>query len=539
MTKRSGAQVLVESLAREGIEMVFGVPGNQNMPVFDALYHHPRVAHRVVRHEQTASFMADGYARASGRIAAVLSLPGPGVTFAYTGLAEAYTDSSPILLLASQINREDINQDKGILHELTGQQKILAPIMKFGERVTKVESIPGAVHRAVAALRSGRPRPAQLEIPRDVQLETVEWPDEPSVPPPAQQKRACAPLEAVESASSALLSAKRPMIYAGGGVISSGASDVLVRLAERLGAPVLTSGMGVGSIPGDHALACGVSWIAAADVRPLVAAADLLLAVGTRFGEAMTHAWTLDLPPVTIQIDVDADEIGHSLPMQYALVGDARATLVAIEERVAAQGLDRGSQIAPGLATARRAYRRALERRAGSSLPWARALRHSLPRDTIISADMTCFWADVLGMFPVYQPRTVLFPWGYGTLGFGVPAALGAKVAMPDRPVISIVGDGGFLYTGMELATAMKYKLGVPILVFNDNAFAIIKKQQRDQYGGRFIAVDLHNPDFVQLAHAFGAHGERVTTPEMLGEALGRALTVDIPTVIEIPWNWE
>jgi thiamine pyrophosphate-dependent acetolactate synthase large subunit-like protein len=539
MIKLSGAQLLVKCLEREDVAMIFGVPGFHNMLMFDALYHHPRIGHMNVRHEQAAAFMADGYARASGRIAAVLTLPGPGVTNAYTGLAEAYSDSSPVLLLSTQINREFINQSKGMLHELTNQFEIVAPIMKFSERVTEAEAIPDVLHRAMVALRNGRPRPVQIEIPRDVQWDTVDWSDESQAVLPAQRERPCPPPEAVEAAASALRDAERPLIFAGGGVVSGEASEVLVRLAERLGAPVLTTGMGVGSIPSDHPLACGVSWIAAADIRPLVAAADVLLAVGTRFNESMTHGWTLGLPPVTIRIDIDADEIERNLPMQHKLVGDARATLMAIEEHLAAWGEDRGAQIPPQLAAARREYRAALERRAGSSLPWMKALRASLPRDTIISADMSQFWADVLGMFPAYSPRTMMFPWGYGTLGFGIPAALGAKVALPKRPVISVVGDGAFLYTGMELATAMKYGLNVPILVFDNHAYGMIKQQQRDQYDEQFIAVDLHNPDFVQLAHAFGAYGERVTMPEALGAAVTRALAADKPTVIEIPWGWE
>jgi thiamine pyrophosphate-dependent acetolactate synthase large subunit-like protein len=538
MAKISGAQAVVKSLEREGVEMVFGIPGFHNMPIFDALYHHPRIKHMAVRHEQGAAFMADGYARASGRIAAVLLLPGPGVTNAYTGLGEAYSDSSPVLLLATQVNREYIDRNKGLLHELTGQFDILAPIMKYSERVTEADGIPDAVHRAMTALRNGRPRPVQIEIPRDVQLDNVEWSEELSQGTPAYQERIPAPAEESQTVAQALRDAKRPLIYAGGGVISSEASDVLIQLAERLGAPVLTTGMGAGSIPGDHPLACGVAWIASADIRPLVAASDAFLAVGTRFNEAMTHGWSLDLPPVTIRIDVDADEIERNLPMQHKLVGDARATLTAIDNQLAAWGEDRQAQIPPQLATARNEYRAALETKMGSTRPCMEALRDSLPRDTIISADMSLFWADMLAIFPIYQPRTMLFPWGYGTLGFSIPEALGAKAALPERPVVAIAGDGAFLFTGMELATAVKYSLNIPILVPNNDAYGMIKVQQRNQYDEQYTAVDLHNPDFVQLAHAFGVYGERVTTPAALGEAVNKALVADKPTVIEIPWGW-
>lgn len=536
MIKLTGAQAIVKCLEREGIEMVFGIPGLHNMPIFDALYRHPTIKTITVRHEQGAAFMADGYARASGKIAAVLLLPGPGVTNAYTGLGEAFTDSSPVLLLATQVNREAINQNKGLLHELTHQFEILDPIMKQSARITDPHQISDVMHQALTALRNGRPRPVQVEIPRDIQLETITWPEENIAS--AQQERTCPPAEAVEAAAQSLREAKCPLIYAGGGVISSDAAGVLVQLAERLGAPVLTTGMGAGSIPGDHPLACGVAWIASTDIGPLFAACDALLAVGTKFNQAMTRDWSIPLPPVTIRIDVDAEEIERNLPIKQKLVGDAQATLTAINHQLAAWGENRQGRIPPQLAQARAEYRAALHEKVGSTRPWMDALRANLPRNAIISADMSLFWADMLGIFPIYEPRTMLFPWGYGTLGFSIPEAIGAKAALPERPVMAIAGDGAFLFTGMELATAVQYGMNIPILVPNNNAYGMIKVQQRDQYDEQFMAVDLHNPDFVQLAHAFGAYGERVTTPEALGESLTKALAVDKPTVIEIPWGW-
>ena len=538
MTTLTGAQAIVKCLVRDGIEMVFGIPGYHNMPIFDALYRHPTIQCMTVRHEQSAAFMADGYARASGKAAAVLSLPGPGVTNAFTGLGEAYTDSSPVLLLVTQINRADINKNKGLLHELTHQYEILSPIMKYSERITDPTDIPAVMQRAIGALSQGRPRPVQVEIPRDVQLEQLEWPDAVETEGLGQQKRRPPPTEAVETATQALRQAKAPLIYAGGGVISSKAGQVLVRVAERLGAPVLTTGMGAGSIPGDHPLFCGVAWIAAADIRPLFAACDALLAVGTKFTQGMTHDWSIKLPPVTIRIDIDPEEIERNLPMQHKLVGDAQATLTAIDEHLESWNIDRKGEIPAQLASIQRTYRATLRAKAGATLPWLEALRRALPRETIISADMSLFWADMLGFFPIYEPRTMLFPWGYGTLGFSLPEALGAKVACPDRPVIAIAGDGAFLFTGMELATAVQYGLNIPILVPNNNAYGMIKVQQRDQYDEQFMAVDLHNPDFVQLAHAFGAYGEKVTSPEALAFALTTALQGDKPTIIEIPWGW-
>lgn len=536
--KISGAQAIVQALDEQGVEVVFGIPGAYSMPLFDALYHHPRIRVITVRHEQAAAFMADGYARASGKIAAAILLPGPGVTNAYTGLGEAFADSSPVLLLATQVNREFINQDRGLLHELTGQLEILAPITKFSVRLNSPEASAQTIHDAFQAMRNGRPRPAQIEIPRDVQVESYES-NSPQPVPRAVRERALPPREQIETAARQLAASSRPLIFAGGGVVSSDASGVLVRLAERLGAPVLTTGMGTGCIPADHALWCGAAWMATADIRPLAGAADALLAVGTRFNQAMTHDWKMPLPDVTIRIDADADEIERNLPMQLKLVGDACATLEAIEACLIEWNIDREGLVEPDLQRAQIAFRAALLKRVGSSTPWMRALRESLPRDAIISADMTVFWADMLAAFPFYEPRTMLFPWGYGTLGFGIPEALGAKIACPEKPVIAIVGDGAFLFTGMDLATAIQYKLNVPILVPNNNAYGMIKKQQGEMFDEQYVAVDLVNPDFVALAHSFGAYGERIQSPPQLSDALTRALQADKPTVIEFEWGWK
>lgn len=538
MKKIYGAQVIVKCLEREGIEVVFGIPGLYNMPIFDALYHHPSIRVITVRHEQGAAFMADGYARATGKPAAIIPLPGPGLTNAMTGIGEAFYDSSPMLVLSTQINRDFIDKDAGLLHEMTHQFEMLAPLTKYGERINKGAEISDVFHRAMMALRNGRPRPVQIEIPRDVQVELVDWTPEMESTLPAKQDRLLAPGDQIDIAVEALLQAERPLIFAGGGVLSSSATPELIRIAERLGAPVLTTGMGAGAIPGDHPLACGVAWIASADIRPLIGACDALLVVGTRFNQGMTHGWDLPLPPLTIRIDVDADEIERNLPMQHKLVGDAKATLAALDEKVAGRGMDRGGVIHPILAGARAAFRSAITSKMGSTSSWERVLRDVLPRSAILSCDMSLFWADMLAVFPIYEPRTILFPWGFGTLGFAVPEAIGAKISQPDREVVAVCGDGAFLFTGMELATAVQNGLPIPIIVPNNNAYGMIKVQQRDQFDGRYMGVELHNPDFVALAHAFGAKGERATTPKEMDAALRRAFSADKPTVIEIPWKW-
>lgn len=552
LTQIRGAQAIVNCLEREGIEFVFGIPGLYNMPIFDALYRHPTIRVITVRHEQGAAFMADGYARVTGKPAAVLTLPGPGLTNAMTGIGEAFYDSQPMLVLSTQVNREFIDQDRGLLHEMTRQFEMLQPLTKSGERINDGSEIAAVFQRAMAALRYGRPRPVQIEIPRDIQVEMTEWNEAPHPNLPLVRGGTVASQTTVPSPSrggvgrgrdladiAALLAqSQRPLIFAGGGTNNPQTSQALVKLAERLGAPVLTTGMGVGAIPSDHPLACGVPWIAAGDPRPLVAACDAFIAVGTRFNLAFTANWNLPLPETTLRIDIDPDEIERNLPMKYKVVGDGGEVLTAIDDLLAGAGLDRQGQVSPQLAAAQATFRQQITAKVGKTMPWMQALRAALPRAGILACDMSLFWADMLAAFPIYQPRTMLFPWGFGTLGFALPEAIGAKLAAPERPVLAIVGDGGFLFTGAELATAVQYRLPIPILVPNNHAYGMIKVQQRDQYDEQFMAVDLTNPDFVALAHAYGAYGVKATTPTAMAAAITSAFAADKPTLIEIPWGW-
>jgi acetolactate synthase-1/2/3 large subunit len=540
MTKMFGAEAVVKCLEREGIEMVFGIPGHYNMPIFDALYRHPTIRVITVRHEQGAAFMADGYARANGKPAAIIPLPGPGLTNAMTGIGEAFYDSTPMLVLVTQVNLEFIDKEAGLLHEMTNQFEMLAPLTKYGYRISDGAEISEGFQQTMKALRSGRPRPVQIEIPLDVQVETMTWTDEMENQPPAAPIPGAPPADQIEEVVSALIKSERPLIYTGGGTISSGASAELTRLAERLGAPVLMTGMGVGAVPGNHPLACGIGWAPVANITPLIKTSDLFLAIGTRFNESMTNGWDLPLPSTTIRIDIDPTEIERNLPMGQKIVADARTAIIAIHEGLDRHGFSQAKEMDPALQKSRNELRNALKTWVGSTTPWMNVLRETLPQDTIISCDMSIFWADMLGIFPIYEPRTMLFPWGFGTLGFALPEAIGAKLAKPESPTVAICGDGAFLFTGTELATAIQYNLSLPIIIPNNNAYGMIKMQQRNRYDERFVSVDLKNPDFVALAQAFGADGERVTTPEEFGAALKAALQSDKPTIIEIPWgcNW-
>jgi acetolactate synthase-1/2/3 large subunit len=538
MVHATVARTVVRYLGDYGIETAFGIPGLYNMPLFEAL-RDSDIRVITVRHEQGAAFMADGYARATGRPAAVITLPGCGVLNALTALGEAYADSSPVLLLSSQIPVRHIDRNRGLLHELTGQFDVVGSVMKYGERLYVVDDAGEVIRRALIALGSRRPRPVQIELPVDVQDELTSAPDNCGASWAARRNGTAEPPfdeQALDDALAEVVAAQNPLVIAGGGVVSSDASTVLVSVAERLGAPVLTTGMGVGTIPSDHALACGVSWIASADVTDLIGAADAVVAVGTRFNDGMTNGWDLPLPPTTLRVDIDAEEVERNFVTKYRIVGDARRVLAQAQAWLVQRSIDRGSVVGPKMAQAQQAYRRAQYDRVGDTRPWFEALRAALPRDGVIAADMSLFWADMLGSFPVTMPRQVLFPWGMSTLGFGIPAAVGAKIGIGDRPVVSIVGDGAFQFTGAELGTAVQEGLALPIVVANNNAYGMIKMQQLNKYG-EHVGMDLRSPDFVALARAYGARGALVGSPDELFNALASALAADGPTVIEIPWG--
>ena len=524
----------MRSLEAEGLNVVFGVPGAYSLYLYDALLDCPGVRHILTRHEQGAAFMADGYARASGQIGVCMTVNGPGVTNAFTAIAQAYSDSSPVLSITSQIDSKYIGKGKGILHELEDQLGVFEHITARSQRLSEVSRIPEAIHSAVRMMKTQRPRPIHLEVPTDV-LAAV---DEVEIVEGEEYAREGSPPATVEEAVQCLMEAQQLLIYAGGGAISSGASPELLRLAKLFQAPVLTSGMGKGAIPEDHPLAFGTTWSPRVDVSEIVQKADVVLAVGTRFTAAFTSDWTLPLPKQLIQIDIDEREIGKNYPVKVGLVGDAKRTLQQILKSLDKKEVKPRLQFLAEMQESKRRMRQELKLKSAKELPVMEEIRATLPRDTIICGDMTMFWVETLALFPVYEPRTFFFPWGYGTIGFSFPAAIGAKVACPERPVVAMCGDGAFMYTCQELATAVKYGISVPVVLFNDSCYANIKQQQMKHFG-RYSEVDLVNPNFVKFAESFGANGVKMEDLNDLKPSIEKALEADGPTIIEIPWQRE
>ena len=522
----TGGEAVVKSLAAHGVRTVFGIPGTHNLAVYDALLD-ADIQHLLARHEQGAAFMADGYARAGGRPGVCITTTGPAVMNALTAFGTAYNESSPILAVASQIRAEHLGQGKGYGHESPDQLSGFRPVTKFTRRCETVAAIPQAVRQAFFEMKSGRPGPTALEVPFDV----LDGSGEVDIPEPAAIKTSQPDANALDRAAHLLKKAQRPVIWAGGGVVASGASSALRRLAEMLEAPVFPTTQGKGSLPDDHPLAAGNTL-----QHPLgseyLASCDLMLAVGTRFPESETAAWSLRLPRQLIHIDVDEAEIGRNYPVSQGIVGDARLALEALIDLCPNDG-PRASRSAE-VAELRSCLLQDFQRQSPEAVELMRTLRSALPRETIIVPDLTvvAYWCHHL--LDVFEPRTYFTSMGFGTLGFGLPAAIGAKLAVPERPVVVLAGDGGFLFTCQELATAVQFGVAVVIIVFNDNGYGILRPQQQGRYG-RTNAADLVNPDFVALARAFGASGQRVEAIGELGAAIQSALDADSPSLIEVP----
>jgi acetolactate synthase-1/2/3 large subunit len=522
------ADLLVRRLRDHGVRHVFGYPGGQLTPIYDALYREPALRHILARHEQAAAFMADGYTRASGRPGVCLAVCGPGVFNAATPLATAYTDSTPVLLVSGQVPRAGSRLRSGYYHE-NEQLRACMPLTKGQFRVEEAAALVPTLDRAWAALTSGRPGPVLFEAPVDV-LRTEMAPEPwPAIPPPPSPLAPRA--EEVAKLADLVAGWKRPLLLAGGGVIAAGAEPWLLRLAERLGAPVVHTAMGKCAFPSRHPLAVGLPWWRATSdlsnmasyFSPLFTQADGLLAVGCRFSQLTTGTWSLRLPPAVAQIDIDPEEIGRHYPVQLGLNADARAALASLLDSLPAAPCTPWTK--PG------------EKRAPWRLPGLDVLgplRRALPADTIVSADVTRLAYIVMAEFPLDHPRTFLHPAGSVAMGFGIPAALGAKAAWPDRQVCVVVGDGGFLMSGMELASAVQERLPIIIVLVNDNSLTLIKATQQRRYAERYIAVDLHNPDFAVFAAAFGVQYHRADNDTDFEAALRAAVVAEATTLIEV-----
>lgn len=525
MPHMTGGQALAKSLHREGVRVIFGLPGVQLYHLLDGLYEEADIRLITTRHEQATTYMADGYARAGGGIGTALVVPGPGLQNASAGIGTAYAASSPILVVSGQIERDLIGVSRGMLHEVNDQMDTVRPVTKWAARILKARDVPTVVQEAFRQLRTGRPRPVEIEIPPETLAEEADI----ELLEAASPTRPAASAGQIRTGAELLGNAKKLLILAGGGVISSKASAALQQLAEYLQAPVLTTSEGKGALSDRHPLALGAMRLRNDPIIDYISQTDVVLAVGTRL--AYPHLLSAQ---TVVQIDIDEAEIGRNYTPTVGLVGDATRTLEALYSTLSGTTAARPErhEEAEAIRRERRQNPHAhLEPLAG----FLQAIRNAMPDDGIVVAGMTQVGYYSRAYYPVYQPGTFLTSSYFGNLGYAYPTALGAKVARPDTAVVALSGDGGFLFNSQELATAVQHEINAVVIVFNDNAFGNVMRDQRDRFQGRVYGSELHNPDFMKLAEAYGARGVRVLTAEALETALKEALAINAPTLIEVP----
>jgi acetolactate synthase-1/2/3 large subunit len=525
MTVRSGGQAIVDSLRSEGVTQAFGLISVQMMYLYDALYE-AKDSFKFIggRNESAVAYMADGYARASGKPGVCFTSTGPGAANSVGAMGEAYHSSSPVLNITSNCERDLINSDRGAPHEPKDQLGMFRSVTDWNALITEVEAIPEYIHEAFQRFLNRRPRPIELEIPTDMLAQMAEV----RVLPPAERIRQQGEHKGIEQAAKMLETARKLVIWSGGGIISSEATPELVQLAELLGAPVTTTYGGKGGFPDDHPLALGCSIggrvYGQNPVFDFIERCDVALVVGARLPYRATVGVGLKFPQKLIHIDIDTGVFNKNYRATVCIAGDAKAVLRQLVGALKGKSVAKSEAFDNEVKQLKERVRQALWEKGANQQRVMEAIRGTISSDTIIVADPTvpAYWAT-RGM-PCYEPRIYLSPHGWSSIGFAFPAALGAKVARPERQVVVISGDGGFQLNMQELGTAAQYGIKVVVLLFNDGAWGALRDRQRDYHGGRYYGTDLLNPDFVKLAESYGLAATRVNSCQEMSVALENAL---------------
>jgi len=521
---RTVGRYVIETLAANGIDTAFGIPGVHNIELYRGLESR-RVRHVLARHEQNAAFAADGYARVSGRAAAAFVISGPGLTNALTAIAQAASDSVPMLVIASTPVRASLGRHWGVLHELADQRAVAGGAAGLALHASSAAEVRAHLAAAFAFLSGGRPRPAYVGIPLDLLAETT------ALEPERFARAGAAPQpdpSAIQAARALLEGAQRPLIVAGGGARHAGAA--LAQLLEALDGYLVTTAAGKGVLPESHPANLGASLPYRA-TQELLAAADVVVAAGTELAETDVYTTTrLSFPGRVIRIDIDAAQLADESAREVAIHADSRAALELLARGVRAR---RGWRSAAGDARGRRlAVEAQISAHWHPALVAVRALRAAVPPAGVVFSDMTQIAYTGNYAFAADRPGSWFHPCGYGTLGFALPAAIGAKIAQPERPVVALAGDFGVQFTLQELMTAVELQLPLPVVVWNNAALA----QIRDDMVAACIepvGVAGRNPDFVGLAAACGAQGFNVRGPDALIQGVRAALEARGPTLLE------
>ena len=522
MPLSSGGEAIVSGLVAHGVNTVFGLPGAQIYGLFDAFQ---QAQLRVIgaRHEQACGYMAYGYARSTGKVGVFSVVPGPGVLNAGAALLTAFGSNEPVLCLTGQVPTAFLGKGRGHLHEMPDQLATLRTFVKWAERIEYPANAPALVARAFQEMLSGRRGPVSLEMPWDVFTQRVEvGRAEIYDPLPAPQPDP----DRIESAAALIAASKTPMIFVGSGAIDAG--EEILELAELIDAPVVAFRSGRGIVSNAHEL--GLTMAAAYRLWPTT---DLMIGIGTRLELPTMTRWPFRPDGLKlVRIDVDPAEM-RRYPPDAAIVADAKAGATELLAAVKKIGYARTSGRRAVIRDASAAALKQIQK-IQPQMTYLNVLREVLPPNAIVTDELSQVGFASWYGFPVYETRTFISSGYQGTLGSGFPTALGAKVAHPSRPVVAITGDGGFMFGVQELATAVQFNIGVVVLVFNNNSYGNVRRDQRERFDGRVVAADLVNPDFVKLAESFGVGAARVTSPDHFRPALEKALAHGGPYLIDI-----
>jgi acetolactate synthase I/II/III large subunit len=535
MTSMTGGEAIVSGLVAHGVNTVFGLPGAQIYGLFDA-FQQAQLKVIGARHEQACGYMAYGYARSTGKVGVFSVVPGPGVLNAGAALLTAFGSNEPVLCLTGQVPTQFLGKGRGHLHEMPDQLATLRTFVKWAERIEYPDAAPAKVSRAFQEMLSGRRGPVSLEMPWDVFTQAAEvGPSKPFdlFPPPQPDP------DHVKSAAALIAGSKTPMIFVGSGAIH--ARQEILELAEMIDAPVVAFRSGRGIVSNAHEL--GLTMAAAYRLWPKT---DLMIGIGTRLELPTMSRWPFRPDGLkSVRIDIDPTEIRRYTP-DVAVVSDARSGTRELVAAVRKAGYKKTSGRRAAIREATAAAHQDIQK-VQPQMAYLNILREVLPHNAIVTDELSQVGFASWYGFPVYEPRTFITSGYQGTLGSGFPTALGAKVAHPDRPVVAITGDGGFMFGVQELSTAVQFKIGVVTLVFNNNSYGNVRRDQRQRFDGRVVAADLVNPDFVKLAESFGVPATRVTSPDHFRPALEKALAdggpyliaIEVPRDSEVtPWTF-
>ena len=535
MPRMSGAQAITESLKVHDVDTIFGIISVHTLDLFDVLFDDQDNLRFIgCRQELGAGFMADGYARATGKPGVLLTSTGPGAADSMGALGEAYYSSSPVLELTTNVEQEYVNSGKLSTHETKDQLGMFKAVTDWNAFIDQIESIPDHMVEAFQRFQARRPRPIELELPTDllgkqaeVEVLSAREPDIPQGDPVM-----------VERALDALLKAKRPVIFVGEEVQSLGGTEEIIRLAETLGAPIVTGDGAKGAIPEDHPLSLGQIlgqriW-GENPLQEWISTCDVVLVLGSILPLRSTVGVGLKLPETMIHVLLDRESIGKNYTTEIPITASSRAVARQLLEGIGSRDVYKGDSYRKEIDSMREQVYKNLQEKWGNETRTFEAIRAVTPKDTIFSLDATVPTSRAIRCLPIYQPRTFMYPHGWAGIGFAFPAGMGAKVGKPRQPVVCVTGDGGFQYNFQELATAAQYGINPIILMFNDNAWGVLKGYQANNYNSRFLGTDLVNPDFVKLFESYGFEGTKVSTVEQLSRALEQAVASDRTQLIEV-----